>query len=329
MVKYNHKITDGNEKMESVKLNCFGVAEERLCSSTNAIFDNDLLLFKDISAGYFASSLEDFRIIGGRASSQIASDDLKERLNFVRSEEKFFLSSLYDTASAFSLAVSKNQVVLIYNRLFRSCGLGVAVLFFHSPTFAACAHGENLLRTNNTVSFSPKLLSLSRTATNRSEEHGAVDFSTSFYKTVSDLSSLTGEESFNDMISAASRLCGCGIELDKSIDIKDGVRASRDAMAAFLLTAFSLCRRLSADRSARLDLCESESGLVIKLGFKRAIGVAFDQRDRELLLFLENTARKFEAPLSIDITGDAFTAEFVPMRADPSLCGLKAGIRIR
>ena len=73
---------------------------------------------------------------------------------------------------------------------------------------------------------------------------------------------------------------------------------------------------------------ERASGITaIKFSFELYCEISDDNMSVELIDFCDLTAQRLEAPMSLDVTDREFVMEFVPMRADPSLSGLKAGVR--
>ena len=130
------------------------------------------------------------------------------------------------------------------------------------------------------------------------------------------------------MMLAVSDISG-GMFVLKRFDSPDpDIRISRDNLASFLFCSFSLCRKLSKTRSGALEILKHRSGVItVKLCFELYDWANIDEVSMGCIRFCEAMAQRLEAPLSFDLNGRECEIEFAPLRSDPSLSGLKAGVR--
>lgn len=292
------------------------------------LFDHDLILFCDSGFGY-RFKYEDLTLVGGRSALPFESDRLCDLLELPEEERCFFIDFLDDGDRKFCLLTSQDKVVLVFNRLFRSCGLGVAAILNYSPECAASAIRHGLLDRLGERIYSPRLIEATRGLMLDSD--GYMDLVYSILKIADALSAVLGEsndaERLSARIRAVSAVVGCGaIHTDvKGSDTDEKLDA--DSLAAMILCLFSLCRRLSVDRGGEILIDGERERVKLSFGFGVA-DVKPSASDLECVGFCERLALKLEMPLSIELSDGRFYSELVPFRVDPSLYGLKAGVHI-
>lgn len=289
-------------------------------------FDHDLILFCDSGLGY-RFKYEELRIIGGRSALPCQSNKLSDVLALSEEERRFFVDFLGDNERNVCLVTSKNKIVVAFNRLFHSCGLGIAAIFDYSPECAASAIRHGLFDRLGERIYSPKLTETACGIT--SDDDGYMDPVYSILKLADLLMTIIrdDEKRLSARISAASAIIGCGRIDITSIGSDVVEKLDTDSLASMMLCLFSLCRRLSADRGGALSLDGTGERVKISFGFDTA-DIKPSASDFECVSFCERLALKLEMPLSIRLANGRFCSEFVPFRVDPSLYGLKAGVNI-
>ena len=303
-----------------------------------ARYDSDLILFCRSGGGVLSKGGDELRIIGGRSAEPFSALSLSEHLELTKAEYKYMCEALYDSGISFVLLAEKNKTVLIFNRLFRSCGLGAAVVFNVTPKLAAYAISKELFYGLSDIGYSKKLLDLSAKPSDEGLEREAVAFSDSVFDAAHRLMATIGlgpmaagsseSDRLYSVISAASDVTGSTFELKSFCPPDADNRSSRDSLASFLLCSFSLCRKLAERRSGELEVLKRRSGITtLKLRFELYDGEGIDEISMSCIRFCEAMAQRLEAPLSFDLNGRECEIEFAPLRSDPSLSGLKAGVR--
>lgn len=301
--------------------------------------DNDLILFCRRGDGIAVSKGDDeLCVIGSRSAAPLSSIFLSENLELTKSELKYMCEALYDSSISFFLLAAKNKTVLIFNRLFRSCGLGAAVVFNASPKLAAHAISKELFYGLSDIGYSKSLLHLSEKPSGEELDRDAVAFSDLVFDTVHTIMATMGlgpmatgnseSDKLYSMISAVSDITGGLFELKSFCSPDADNRISRDSLASFLLCCFSLCRNLSRTRGGELEVLKRRSGMItLRLCFDIYDDAVIDETSMRCIRFCRSMAQKLEAPLSFDLNGGRCEIEFAPLRSDPSLGGLKAGVR--
>lgn len=287
-------------------------------------FDHDLILFCDRGLGY-RFKYEDLRIIGGRSASPCQSNRLSDVLALSEEERRFFVDFLGENERNVCLMTSKNKIALVFNRLFHSCGLGMVAIFNYPPECAASAISHGLLDRLGERIYSTKLIEKARGFTS----DGDMEMVYSMLKLADLLMSIirNDEKRLSSRMSAASAIIGCGRIDVTSIGSDVDEKLDTDSLASMMLCLFSLCRRLSVDRSGALSLDGTGERVKISFSFETA-DIKPSASDFECVSFCERLALKLEMPLSIELADGRFYSEFVPFRVDPSLYGLKAGVNI-
>ena len=289
-------------------------------------FDHDLILFCDSGLGY-RFKYEELTVIGGRSAFPLESDKLCEVLPLSKEDRSFLVDFLDDGNRKFCLLNSKNKVVLVFNQLFRSCGLGVAAVLNYSPEYAASAIKRGLLDRIGYRAFSPSIVEKARETVSDEEEN--MDLVYSALKLADLITAMLGDgtRSLSSRIGLVSDLIGCGRMNITAEESEADAKLDLDSLVAILLCLLSLCRRLSVSRGGELSIDGTASCAKISLGFDTIDKKASDS-ELACISFCERLALKLEMPLSIELSDGRFFSEFVPFRVDPSLYGLKAGVRL-
>ena len=291
------------------------------------IFDHDLILFCESKSG-FKFNFNNLKIIGGRSAKPFVSDRLGDVLKLGNDDKRFMSDFLFDSSKMCSFFISDDKILMVFNSLFRSSGLGMAVVFDYPPEIAAVAIRNGDLEHFGERIYSPSLVeSLDRCAS-RGGDHS--EFIHSVFRVCSRVSLMLGESDDLDILSctnAAAELIGCDSSFMEK-GITEVSSSDAHSTTAMLLCLFSLCRRLSVNRGVRVLLDSDREHVKYSMSFD-AIDTVLADSDLECIRFCEELADRFEMPLSIDILDGKFHAEFVPYRVDPSLYGLKAGVNIK
>ena len=128
-------------------------------------------------------------------------------------------------------------------------------------------------------------------------------------------------------ITAVESLIGCSIKYDKD-EMVDAHLTDVHSTVSILLCLLSICRRLSVDRDAVMRIDSSHEHAKYTITFS-SVSDTLGELDCECIDFCKELATRIEMPLSVELGGKSFGAEFVPYRVDPSLYGLKAGVNIK
>jgi len=292
------------------------------------IFDHDLLLFCDTTRG-LRLDYDNLKIIGGRSAGTLSSNNLCEVLSLSDNDKHFMSDFLFDTSRKCAFAVSDNRPVMIFNQLFRSTGLGVAIIFDRGlDEMLGAMKGGDLANFGERI-YSPTLVALARDAWDKKINCSELDYSIS--KLHCAFSSMLLKESGKTdairCIKAAASLIGGEAHIET---VGNSACISLDTYSAssLLLCVLSICRRLSLERDAKILLdFEMEHA---------KFGISFDCINEKLsdieigaLGFCDRLATRLEMPFSAELLSGRFNFEFVPFRVDPSLYGLKAGVNIK
>lgn len=301
------------------------------------LFDHDLILFREESSGYI-SKYEDMVILGGRSAKPFKGGRLADEIKLLADDKRFFMDFIYDNGRKFALTYANGKMILVFNRLFRSCGIGVAAVFDVSPEFAAEAVKSGIFDRLGAFLYSPGLIELSKSRKDArlSSEYDGLVYSV--FKIADSLLAAMGEglsamdsrerEAVYFAIRSAAAITGCNCEKIERPDTVADIKLDKDSLAALLLCLFSLCRWLSSGRRGSVSVNARESGYYsIRLEFEMTRAKLRDM-DLRCISFCESMAERLELPLSIEIDNSTCVAEFIPLRVDPSLSGLKAGVRI-
>ena len=290
-------------------------------------FDHDLILFADCERGY-RFNFNALRVIGGRSAKPIKSARLGVALKLCDADKRFLTDFLFDSSRKYALVVSDGKVLMVFNTLFRSTGLGVAVVFDHPQGVLISAMKRGALELFGDRIYSPALLEMAMTDSS-SLDHS--DLIHSIFRVAQILSRMLGEGGdpieLGSCLAAAEELIGCPIKLDG-----ENPEASRltdvHSTVSILLCLLSMCRRLSSDRRAMLHVDPVREHLKYAFSFS-SVSDTLGELDHECIDFFKALATRLEMPLSVELDDKIFGAEFVPYRVDPSLYGLKAGVNIK
>ena len=293
-------------------------------------FDNDLLLFSAFSESANHVPFERISVIGGRSGTGFAvpGQRFSDIIDLSSSEKELFTHSLYASHEKAAIIPLKNKILVIYNQLLRSNGLGVAIIFDYSPRCVSALLGSDAVKFEN-VLIAPSFRDMPE------KQLGAMDFLSSLsniFKNLRHSDTFSRFEPKCDVqavlgvINSASDLMGCPISVNiGDISSKD-IFLDRPTLMSFALCILSQVRRLSKDRHANIEISAKELF---------SISIDFDLYSKSSLEknifesdFCDRMATEMGIPFSIDLNGQICHSSFIPYRADPSVLGFKAGIFI-
>lgn len=288
-----------------------------------SFFDYDLILFSDCSRGYGIDA-DSLTVIGSRTAKPLHSENFISALN-VSARDGEFISDFLLSEREFALIPAGERVALVWNRLFRSTGLGVAAVLEYHPRCAIKAIHNGMLGDIFDCAVSDSLICAN--GTGDTDADLCVSFVHSLSKIIRTLDTALTSSDAVERVNAASELAGCLIDTTFDPCTSSLDEADADALAAAFLCIFTVCRRISLTRGVSLSLDELDGRVKISVECETgAFRASAD--DERCLRFCDTLAARLEMPLSVGITDGRFVSEFVPYRVDPSLYGLKAGVRI-
>ena len=286
-------------------------------------FDHDLILFVDPSSEYKLSA-DELTIVGGRSATPFKSARLLDVLVLTKTERSFFIDSLSNGSKDFSFFVSDGRVCLVCNRLFHSTGLGIALLLDYSPECAARAIKDGLFDRLGDGIYSQALVETVKNP-KRSENH--LKFAYSVLKITDEINNMISETDVVSAVKTAANVIGCSVETYEGEGSLGDIDIDRDSFISVMLCQLSLCRHLSASRGGKLSALSNRGKLKISLDYEIE-PTELSKIYKEGIDFCQRAATSREIPLSVDVLNNKLHFEFMPYRVDPSLYGLKAGIRI-
>lgn len=287
-------------------------------------FDHDLILFCDRSSGY-RTDADGLTVIGGRSAKPLGSAGLFDALGLVKSERGFLIDFLSDGSKEYCMFCVGDRVALAFNRLFRTSGLGIVAVLDYPTERAASAVRHGLLDRLGEGVYSPELSAMARASSGSAD--GCMDLVYSVLRLVDAVSKLHVDADVASRIRLASDIIGCPVELVEEPEACVGPKLDADSLLAILLCQLSLCRRISVDHGGRLSVRQGREHVGISLEYE-VVPDELNEIGLGCLEFCERLSLALEMPLSVDLSGGRMLFEFVPYRVDPSLYGLKAGVRI-
>lgn len=291
-------------------------------------FDHDLLLFTVATESLSRISTDRITVIGGRSAHGLAlpGKSLSDIIDIPDTEVSLLTDSFYKIREKAAVIPLEDKILVIYNRLLRSNGLGVAFIFDYSPRCASAILSE---RSFDSIAFSNSFYKLSE------KQKGAMEFLSSLSFALETLervafpvfSDMTSDaKTILDAISLLSDLVGCPVSSSLNSISTSDLTLDRPTLTTFLLCLFSEARRLSRDRRAEVTL-SFERSFKISLGFTISSEIDLQKHLSESG-FCDRMAEEMGIPFGFETTGDICRASFIPFRRDPSLMGFKAGIFI-
>ncbi len=293
-----------------------------------ATFDHDLLLFTVATESLSRVSTDRITVIGGRSAHGLAipGKSLSNIIDIPDSELGLFTDSFYKIREKATVIPLHDKILVIYNRLLRSNGLGVAFIFDHSPKCVSAILSE---RSFESIAFSDSFNNLS------AKSKGAMEFLSSLSYAIETLervafpifsSSVSDAKIILDTVNLLSDLMGCPVSSSLNATPSSDLTLDRPTLTTFLLCLFSEARRLSRDRRADIMLSFERS---FKISLNFTISLETDiQKYLSEADFCDRMAEEMGIPFSLEVSGETCRASFVPFRKDPSLMGFKAGIFI-
>ena len=300
------------------------------------IFDHDLILFTDAGSGNRAE-YSDLQIIECRAARPIESRRLCDVVELSGSEAEFVCEALSNPNRRLALVLGKDKVMLIFNRLYHSAGLGVAAVFDVSADLVLSCIKEGLLDNLGEKLCSAQSYIRAKRLACLADEKSSMELVNSI-RDVSDLLNVAvgegGGVSFKrenreivPAITAMASLSGCRIDLFVSPSDRKG-KAESDCLAVWSLMFCLLCRRLSAERMGRVYVEEAFESYRVRGEFQMSRHSKITNAITSIE-FMEKLAHRLEIPFYLEMDGARCESELVPKRVDPSLSGLKAGVHIK
>ncbi len=294
------------------------------------VFDNDLVLFSASPEAFNRVSLERISIIGGRSSSgyAIPGKCFSDIITLTDTEKELFAHSLYHSSEKAAVFPLNNKILVIYNQLLRSNGLGIALVFDYSPKCVS------FLLNNDTLNFGSVLISPSFSLLSE-KEVGANDFLSSFSRILESFNNSDTMSRFDpqcdikeilSIINSASDLMGCPVSVDLGDTAREKLFLDRPTLMAFTLCMLSKARRLSKDRKATIKISAGEL-FNISISYLLYPDTNTEENIHEAD-FCDKMAIEMGIPFGVEFVGDICHSSFIPYRADPSVLGFKAGIFI-
>ena len=300
------------------------------------IFDHDLILFTDAGNGN-RSGYCDLQIIECRTARPNQSNRLCDVVELSGSEAEFVCEALSDPNRRFALALGKDKVMLMFNRLYHSADLGVAAVFNVSADVVLSCINEGLLDHFGEKLCSVQSYSRARRLARLADERISMELVNSIHCVSDRLNVAVGEGggvSFRrdsreiiPAIMAMASLSGCEIDVFVSPTDRKG-KAESDCLAVWSLMFCLLCRRLSAKRRGRIYVEGAFESYKIRGEFELSRYVNGNSALASVG-FMERLAQRLEIPFYFELDGSRCESELVPKRIDPSLSGLKAGVHIK
>ena len=296
-------------------------------------FDNDLLLFSAFSESSNHIPFDRITIIGGRSLHGFAlpGKRLADVLDLSDDSKELFIRSLYDTHEKAIIIPLKNKILVIYNQLLRSNGLGIALIFDYSPRCVSALIGSGALSSSGLL-ISPAFHEMSE------KREGASSFLSSLS---SILQCLKNSDTFSrfepkcdikevtEILNSASDLIGCPISVNVGEIFSEDVFIDRPTLLTFAICLLSKARRLSKDRRITVSISAKE---LFSISAEFTLYSKYSETDSKHILaesdFCHRMATEMGIPFNVNISDDIFKSAFIPYRADPSVLGFKAGIFI-
>lgn len=294
------------------------------------VFDNDLILFSSSSEAFNRVSLERISVIGGRSSSgyAIPGKRFSDIITLTDTEKELFAHSLYHSTEKAAVFPLKNKILVIYNQLLRSNGLGIALIFDYSPKCLSFLLNNGALKSKS-ILISPSFSLLPE------KESGANDFLSSFSRilanfnnsdTMSRFDPQCGIKEILNIINSASELIGCPLSVELEDIESKKLYLDRPTLMAFTLCMLSKARRLSKDRQATIKI---SAGKLFNISINYILYSCTNAEENiHEIDFCDKMAAEMGIPFDFGLDGDIYRASFIPYRADPSVLGFKAGIFI-
>ena len=302
------------------------------------VFDHDLFLFTD--GGYSRGDeirYGDLQIIEYRSAKPAKSHLLADVAELSDEETKFVCEALSDPNKRFVLAIGADKVLLIFNRLYHSAGLGVAAVFDASADLVLSCIKEGLLDHFGDKLCSSQSYSKAKRLARLADEIRSMELTDSIHDVAELLNVAVGEGggvSFKrenreivPAIAAIASLSGCGIDVFVSPSDRKG-KAESDCLTVWSLMLCLICRRLSAERRGRVYVEEAFESYRIRAEFELSRHAKLESVI-PAVEFMEGLAERLEIPFYFELDGERCESELVPKRIDPSLSGLKAGVHIK
>ena len=293
-------------------------------------FDNDLLLFSAFSESANLVPFEHISVIGGRSGSGLAfpGKRFSEVIELSSSEKELFIHSLYRSHEKAVIIPLNSKILVIYNQLLRSNGLGIALIFDYSPRCVSALLNNGAINLDS-VLISPSFRDIPE------KQSGAMDFLSSLSSifnhlkhsdTLSRFEPQCDVQAVLGIINSASDIMGCHISVNLGEISSKDIFLDRPTLMSFALCMLSQVRRLSKNRRATIEISSKELF---------SVSIDFDLYSKSnfenLILesdFCDRMATEMGIPFSIDFSDNVCHSSFIPYRADPSVLGFKAGIFI-
>ena len=291
---------------------------------------SDIILFTFSSESYLHSTVADTRVIGGKSdrSPLIVGMPITDTVSIPDSELSLFCDSLLRIRENAAVIPLENKVLVVYNKLLRALGLGVAIVLDIAPESVAELIREggtdiyaNVLFSKGFGAFIPDSTDTAGFTRELSYYLGALD--SAFYASKDGRATI---DRIITLIETVAELTDCATETDAAT--VSGHRKLFDpiSLTAFMLCFFSSIHSLSGDKTARIIISEKEL-FHVSVSFSPLSNENID-RVLHSAHFCEAIALERDIPFRFDSSDKGCRLLVVPYREDPSLSGLKAGIYI-
>lgn len=297
-------------------------------SKSRSVFDHDLILFTVATESLSRIEADKITVISGRSahSRAIPGKRLIDTIDIPSTELGFLTDSFYKIRERVAVIPLGDKILAIYNRLLRSNGLGVALIFDYSPGCVSAILSE---RSFDSVLFSDSFKGIPE------RSKGAAELLSSLSCAIEALERAafpiftdhaSDAKAILDIIALLSDLMGCPASSRLTALPTGDLTLDRPTLTVLLLCLLSKARRLASDRRADVIL-SFEGSFKISVGFT-ASSEADIQNHLSEADFCNRMAEEMGIPFSFEADGTLCKASFVPFRRDPSLLGFKAGIFI-
>ena len=287
------------------------------------IFCGELFIFYRQSGGVLRRSASSYTVLGGRhrRGEHTCGTDLGELLG-LDSTGRRGLISLMEAGKSYVILPTDRGTAVIFSGLLRFCGMGICIFTNHSPTAAFAASDEEYAHLFGDAVFSPSF--------EDGDRAGVDEFISSYLEIEQRLSSMCGITQFDgsDLIElvmrSAASLAGCELSLEGGgADTDVGLDCAKLAvLGCCILMAVS---EIAVERRVSVKYGGADDGTLIEVacecvGDMTEEGVAFTE-------YCRSFSDSHSIPFSLERSGCALKASFIPGRIDPSLDGLKAGTK--
>ena len=234
------------------------------------------------------------------------------------------VSHFYNSPKTAAPFPFKRGLILILSQLFRSNGLGIAVILNNSTNNASIIYHTDLFSAFPNLLFAERFESLP-------EKHVGTEYlrqELEYY--LSRLDSIKHEEisdnsSVFKTIKTASELTGCPLVIEIAVGNSNSRKFDHSTLLSFLICILSHARRKSDGSGVVLRL---PSDGIVPISVRYKLSSDYDEKSLSEIFFCEEMADRIGMPFCFAIDNQECSILFSPVRDDPSLFGFKSGIFI-